>query len=106
MKGSQRAHTINYNSAIRFLKKISGVSLLTGGLYILLPTPEGVVVHPLFGSLLSHIFGMSFKQGIVISIATYTTIGIIFCLIGGGKQLHQKLKTRFTRRYEIGEKAT
>lgn len=105
MKGSQRAHTINYSSAVRFLKKLSGVSLFTGGLYILLPTPDGVIIHPLFGSLLSHIFGMSFKQGVVISIATYTTIGIIFCLIGGGKQIYRKLKIRLTERYEIGEKA-
>ena len=95
IKSSYRA---TYNLAIRVSKKIAKASLLTVGVYVLLPTPDGLFIHPFFGSLFSHISGMSFKQGIVISIATYTSIGIVFCLIGGGKQIFQKLKIKFTRR--------
>ncbi len=95
------SHRRIYNPAMRFLKKLARTSLLGAGLYILLPTPDGVIIHPLFGSLFSHISGMSFKQGIVISIVTYTAIGVILCLIGVRKQIYRKLKTRFTARHNL-----
>jgi len=100
-----------YNLAMRFLKKIvskklARASFLGAGFYILLPTPDGVFIHPLFGSLLSHTFSMSFKQGIIISIVVYTSIGIILCLIGGGKQICHKLKKRFARIHQIIDNST
>ena len=95
------SHRTTYKQAMRLFKKLARISLLGAGVYILLPTPDGAIIHPLSGSLLSHIFGMSFMQGIITSIAIYTALGILLCLIGCGKQIYQKLKKQFTRIHQI-----
>src|SRR4030042_363994 len=96
-------HTVTHTPVIGEGKSLAGASLFAVGVYLLLPTPDEAFVHPLFGSLLSRIFGVSFKEGVGISVATYTAIGIILCLIGSGKQIYQSLKTRFPKRYKTLE---
>lgn len=72
--------------------------LLSVSLYILLPTLDEVLIHPVFGLFLSQMLDVPIIQAVGLSIVIYRLIGVI-CLIGalliGGKPIWQKLKARF-----------
>jgi len=76
------------------------IFLLGVGLYILLPTLDEVIFHPVFGLFLSQTLDVPFTHGVGISVVIYRGIGVI-CLLGalliGGKPIYQKLKTRFKK---------
>jgi len=87
---------------MRFRKSIPlAIFLLSASLYILLPTLDEILIHPVFGLFLSQILDLPIIQGIGLSIVIYRSIGIlclICALIIGGKPIYQKLKARLKRK--------
>lgn len=86
---------------MEFGKRVIVASVLLGvSLYILLPSPEEVIIHPALGILLSQIFGFPYLSGILLSVIIYRVIGVgcLLCaLLLGGRPIYQKLKTRLKR---------
>jgi hypothetical protein len=68
-------------------------ALLTIGLYIVVPTPDELLIHPFTGYILSRAFNTSIKTGIIWSCTAYNSIGILFLasalLLGGRIILHE-----------------
>jgi hypothetical protein len=84
------------------LKRVAVSTFLLGlSVYILLPTADEIVIHPVFGFLLSNILNLPLAYGILLSIAIYRGIGSA-CLIGalfvGGKPIFHRLKDRISRK--------
>lgn len=86
---------------MEFRKRVSVASVLLGlFLYISVPSPEEIFIHPALGLLLSQIFGLPFASGILLSVILYRVVGVgclLSALLLGGRPLYQKLKTRFKR---------
>jgi hypothetical protein len=77
-------------------KNISIAIVLMGvSLFIMLPTPDEIVVYPAFGLIFSNLFNMPFIQGAFLAIIGYNTVGVL-CMTGsfllGGKQMLEKLR--------------
>ena len=86
---------------MRFKKRISlAIVLLSVALYILLPTLDEVLIHPVFGLFLSQVFDLPIIHGTLLSVIIYRSIGVV-CLLGalliGGRPIYQKLKARFKK---------
>ncbi|MFH2111721.1 MAG: hypothetical protein ABIJ47_10745 [Candidatus Bathyarchaeota archaeon] len=68
-------------------------ALLAVGIYIVVPTPDEILIHPFMGYMLSKAFNTSFKTGIIWSCTIYVSIGLIFLasslLLGGRIILHE-----------------
>ena len=68
-------------------------ALLAVGLYIVVPTPDEILIHPFMGYMLSKAFNTSIKTGIIWSCTAYISIGILFLasslLLGGRIILHE-----------------
>jgi hypothetical protein len=81
------------------LKKVAfSLILLSVGLYILIPTLDEFMIHPVFGVFLFRFFDLPYIYGIAVSIIMYRVAGVI-CLIAaiiiGGRSILEKLKTKF-----------
>jgi hypothetical protein len=77
-------------------KNISIAIILMGvSLFIILPTPDEIVIYPAFGFILSKLYNMPFIQGAVLTVIGYHTVGVL-CMSGslllGGKQMLEKLR--------------
>ena len=74
--------------------------LLSLSLYILLPTADELVIHPVFGLCLSQVLNMPLVYGMLLSMAIYRGLGLA-CLSGsliiGGKPIYRKLKERIRK---------
>jgi hypothetical protein len=84
------------------LRKVAlSVSLLALSLYILLPTADEIVIHPILGLFLANAFNFPLIYGLFLSIVIYRGVGCV-CLLGalliGGKPIHWKLRERFRKK--------
>ena len=74
--------------------------LLSLSLYILFPTADEIVIHPLFGLFLSQVLNIPLVYGVLLSIVIYRGVGLA-CLLGaliiGGKPIFYKLKERIEK---------
>ena len=80
------------------LRKVAfSVSLLALSVYILLPTADEIIIHPILGLFLANVLNLPLIYGVLLSIIIYRGIGIA-CLLGalliGGKPIYYKLKER------------
>jgi hypothetical protein len=79
--------------------------LLSTALYILLPTPDELVVFPVSGMFFSIVFHMPLVYGVLIAVIIYHSVGVV-CLLGalliGGKPIYHKLKQKFGGRMHGG----
>ena len=87
---------------MRSRKQISlAIVLLSVALYILLPTLDEVLIHPVFGLFLSQVLDLHIVHGTLLSVIIYRSIGVA-CLVGaliiGGRPIYQKLRSRFGKR--------
>jgi hypothetical protein len=82
-------------------KVASSAFLFSASLYILLPTPDELVIYPTFGLFLSIVFHMPLVYGVLLSMIIYRTVGSV-CLLGalmiGGKTIYYKLKEKFVKK--------
>ncbi len=77
-------------------KNISIAIILMGvSLFIMLPTPDEVIIYPVLGFIISNLFNVPFVEGALITVIGYHTVGIL-CMTGsfmlGGKQMLEKLR--------------
>jgi len=83
---------------MEFKKRVSVALVLLGlSLYILVPSPDEIIIHPSLGLLLSQIFGLPFASGILLSAILYRVVGVgclLSALLLGGRPIFQKLKAR------------
>ena len=89
------------------LKKVAfSAFLLALSLYILLPTADEIVIHPVLGLFLSIVLKVPLVYGVLLSIIIYRGIGsacLLTALLIGGKPIYIKLKEKF-RKKEIVKK--
>ena len=74
-------------------------TLMTYGVYIIVPTPDELVFHPLMGSFLSRNLNISIQMGVIISAGAYFAIGFAFLassIIIGGTLVLDELSRRIT----------
>jgi hypothetical protein len=67
-------------------------------LYILLPTPDEIVIYPVVGFFLSYVFHTPFFYGVLLIMIIYRGVGfasLLGALLIGGKPIYNKLKGRF-----------
>jgi len=68
-------------------------ALLAVGIYIVVPTPDEILIHPAIGYILSKAFNTSLQVGIIWSCTMYIGIGILFLasslLLGGRIIMHE-----------------
>jgi hypothetical protein len=75
--------------------------MLAVSLYILYPTPEEVLIHPVFGLFLSKLFQTPIYYGIIASIILYRIVGVIclsVALLTGGKSVYLKIREKIKKR--------
>ena len=77
------------------------VSLLALSLYILLPTADEIIIHPIFGLFLANAFNLPLVLGVFLSIIIYRGVGfacLLSALLIGGKPMYCKLKERVRKK--------
>jgi acyl-CoA synthetase (AMP-forming)/AMP-acid ligase II len=88
-------------SGMRLRKVAFSAFLLAVSLYILLPTADEIVIHPVFGLFLYIVLNVPLVYGVLLSIIIYRSIGLACLLIAlliGGKPIYIKLKERFRKK--------
>jgi hypothetical protein len=84
------------------LRKVAFPTFLLGtSLYILLPTPDELVIYPVLGLFFSYVFHMHFVYGIFLSMIFYRGLGVGFLLgaiLIGGKSIYFKLREKYQRK--------
>ena len=95
---------------MRIRKVAFSVSLLVLSIYILLPTPDEIVIHPILGFFLANLFNLNLIYAVLLSVVVYRAVGLaclLAALLIGGKPIYHKLKERMKRRETRNEaKAT
>jgi hypothetical protein len=84
------------------VRKIAFPAVMLGvSLYILLPTADEIVIHPVLGLFFSYMLNIPFVYGVLLSMIVYRAVGVT-CLLGalltGGKPIYNKLKEKFRRK--------
>jgi hypothetical protein len=82
-------------------KAVFSLILLSVGLYVLIPTLDEFMIHPVFGVFLFRFFDLPYIYGIAASIIMYRVAGAI-CVIAaaviGGRPIFGKLKAKFRKK--------
>ncbi len=76
-------------------------ALMASGVYIIVPTPDELVLHPLTGCLLSRYLNVSIQTGVIMSIGAYLVIGFAFLvssIVIGGTVVLDELNRRMAER--------
>jgi hypothetical protein len=82
-------------------KVVSSALLLSTSLYILLPTPDELVIYPVLGLFLSIIFHMPFVYGVLLSMIIYRAVGGAFlfgAFMVGCKTVYRKFKEKIGKK--------
>lgn len=84
------------------LRRIAiSIALLGLGVYILLPTPDEIIIHPAFGFLLSYALNTNIAYGVLLSVIIYRGIGclcILCAILLGGKSAFKQLIERLKKK--------
>ena len=76
-------------------------ALMASGVYIIVPTPDELVLHPLTGCLLSRYLNVSIQTGVIMSVGAYFVIGFAFIVSSiaiGGTVVLDELSRRMVER--------
>jgi hypothetical protein len=65
---------------MRLRRIVISAFLLGLGVYILLPTPDEIIIHPTLGLLLSYVLNINIAFGVLLSVIIYRGIGSI-CIL-------------------------
>jgi hypothetical protein len=90
-----KACLINTEKRMQLRKVAFSTFLLGLGVYILLPTADEIIIHPVFGLFLSYVLNLPLAIGVLLSIIIYRAIGalcVLSALLIGGKPIYQHLK--------------
>ena len=84
------------------LRKVGfSAALLAVSLYILLPTPDELVIYPAGTFFFSYTFHMPLFYGLLLTMVIYRAVGVATlagALLVGGKPIYYMLKTRFRKK--------
>lgn len=72
-------------------------ALMAVGIYIVAPTPDELLIHPITGYVISRAFNVSLQTGVVWSCTAYISIGLLFLassLLLGGRIILSELDMR------------
>jgi hypothetical protein len=87
---------------MRFGKVAFSAFMLGLGVYILLPTPEELVVHPVAALSFAYLFNLPFLDGVLLSIVLYRLAGVL-CLFSaiavGGKPVYYMFKDKMQAKF-------
>jgi len=82
-------------------KVASSAFMFSTSLYILLPTPDELVIYPVLGLFFVYSLHIPFVYGVLLAMIIYRTIGCV-CLAGalmiGGKPIYYKLKEKISKK--------
>jgi hypothetical protein len=74
--------------------------LLSTSLYILLPTPDELIIYPVLGFSFSYVFHFSLIYGVLMAAIIYRSTGVV-CLISsffiGGKIIYNMFKEKIRK---------
>ncbi len=83
------------------IRKVAFSTFLLGlSLYILLPTPDELVIYPAVGFFFSYAFHTPFVYGVLLTMIIYRTVGVaslLGALLIGGKPIYNNLKGSFKK---------
>ncbi len=84
------------------LRKVALSTVLLGfSLYILLPTPDELIIYPTVGFFLSFTMHMPFLYGVLLTMVIYRVVGVaslLGSLFIGGKPIYCLLKEKYRKR--------
>jgi hypothetical protein len=83
------------------------ISLLGLSIYILLPTADEIVIHPVFGLFLANVFHIGYVYGVILSAIIYRAVGLsclLAALLIGGKPVYYKLRERTRKKQKTDNK--
>lgn len=72
-------------------------ALMAVGIYIVIPTPDELLIHPFMGYLFSMAFNVNLQTGILWSCTFYVTLGVMFLagsIIIGGRTIICELNNK------------
>ena len=85
----------------------NATAIIPAGVYILFPTADEIIIHPLFGLFLSQVLNLPLVYGVLLSIVIYRGVGfacLLCALLIGGKPIYYKLKERLEKNQGIKKK--
>jgi hypothetical protein len=88
------------------LRKVAFPTFLLGtSIYILLPTPDELVIYPVLGLFFSYVFQIPLLYGVLLAMIIYRAVGVgglLGALLIGGKPIYYKLKERYQKKMTGG----
>jgi hypothetical protein len=82
---------------MRFKRLVFSTFLLGLGIYILLPTPDELIIHPVLGFFFSYLLGINIIYGLLLSALFYRIFGsacVFGAIVLGGKPSYLQFKER------------
>ncbi len=76
------------------------LTLMMSGVFIVVPTPDELLIHPFIGYAYTIIFNIDLKTGIIWSIISYNTLGLFMILISliiGGRFVLVELNNQMSQ---------
>jgi len=89
---------------MRLRRVVISACLLGLGVYILLPTPDEIVIHPTLGLLLSYALNINIAYSVLLSVIIYRGIGslcILCAILLGGNSAYKQLKERLKKKKQF-----
>jgi hypothetical protein len=90
------------------LRKVAfSAVLFSASVYILLPTPDELVIYPVLSLFFAYAFHLPIVYGVLLSMILYRGLGGL-CMLGalviGGKPIYHKLKGKLNIRKTVDQK--
>ena len=83
------------------------LTLMMSGVFMVVPTPDELLIHPFIGYAYTRIFNIDLKTGIIWSIISYNTLGLFMILISliiGGRFVLVELNNQMSQQgKKLGE---
>ncbi len=83
------------------------LTLMMSGVFVVVPTPDELLIHPFIGYAYTIIFNIDLKTGIIWSIISYNTLGLFMILISliiGGRFVLVELNNQMSQQgKKLGE---
>ena len=95
--GDHKLDSANLHRQIMKERLAFSLALMGVALFVIIPTPDEMLIHPTIGYLLSHTFNTSLQSGIIWSIILYDGLGFLILLVSialGGEYVLNELNTR------------
>ncbi|MFH1179466.1 MAG: hypothetical protein V1710_03810 [Candidatus Bathyarchaeota archaeon] len=83
------------------------LTLMMSGVFMVVPTPDELLIHPFIGYAYTRIFNIDLKTGIILSIISFNALGLFMILISliiGGRFVLVELNNQMSQQgKKLGE---